>query len=173
MTLISAVLHWQTSLYLSDEQPNLLHSPLGLHMKCSFLRGTYFLQRHMGTALPLRPWKPWSFAASCVVKRHLQTTAGGNRANASPAVPPVGLLLLSCDGKCWLHFLWLQTCLEESSVPVQTCCRGIGLPLPPLSCHGPRRGGRTKGDGRAQEGGEDLFCLQELQTVGVMNSWIL
>lgn len=62
--------------------------------------------------------KQRSFAASCVVNRHLQTTAGGNIANALPAVPPVGFPLLPDDWKCRLHFLWFQTCPEESR---ETC----------------------------------------------------
>lgn len=108
-------------------------TPLWLNIKCSFqCENIFSRETYRWFSLPLGQRKQCSFAASCVVNRHLQMTAGGNRANALPAVPPVGFPLLSCDWKCWLHFLWFQTCPEDSSVPAQTCCLGIRLLLPPL-----------------------------------------
>lgn len=58
----------------------------------------FFLAWHIDGWLTLGQRKQCSFAASCVVNRHLQMTAGRNRANALPAVPPVRLLLLPQTG---------------------------------------------------------------------------
>lgn len=107
-----------------------------------------------------------SFAASCVVNRHPQMTAGRNRANALPAVPPVRFPLLPCDWKSWIHFLWFQTPPEETSEPAQTCHRGIMLLLPPLAELWDKR---TMKERKAWERGKDLFCLQVFRAIYVMH----
>lgn len=58
----------------------------------------FFLAWHVYGSVALGQRKQCSFAAACVVNRHLQKTAGRNRANALPAVPPVRLLLLPQTG---------------------------------------------------------------------------
>lgn len=82
-----------------------------------------FLKREtsIDPSLPLGKRKQCSLATSCVVNRHTQTTAGGNEANALPAVSPVEIPLLPCDWKCCLYVLRFQLCTNEALKPARTC----------------------------------------------------
>lgn len=94
-----------------------------------------------------------------VNNRHLQTTAGRNRTNASPAVPPVGLPLLPCDWKGWLHFPLIS---DASQAGLSTCA---DLPLrdqvaASASRQGLRQEDKERGGGLKEEGKIYFFRLQ-------------
>lgn len=93
-------------------------------------------------------------------------TGGGKRANSLPAIPLGGLPLLLCDWKCWFPFALLESCREDSWVPVQTCHCGVGFQLTPpfwLWNQDVEREGRR---GRSQ------VCPAVFQTICVINSWL-
>lgn len=119
---------------------------------------------------PSRPEakKKQSFAASCVVNRHPQMTAGRNRANALPAVPPVRFLLLPCDWKCWIHFLWFQTPPEENLLRPATeelcCCFR-------LSSRFEARGQWKRG--RLEKEGKIYFAFKCLEPFMKCMTWLL
>lgn len=113
----------------------------------------FFLDWHTYSSLALGQRKQCSFAASCVVNRHLQMTAGRNRANALPAVPPVRLLLLPQTGSGGSIFSGFTLVPKKAKNLPRPVAAGSGC-LFRLSS---RREDNERGEGL--RGRKDLFCL--------------